>query len=71
MSEHLTPEELFEFIDQGGGSGSAGHHLLSCPECLFEMDFLLLAEAPPTPEEQYRLGEQLMDSRDGRHAEVG
>ncbi len=24
MSDHLTPEEFFEFIDQGGGSGPAG-----------------------------------------------
>jgi len=46
MIDHLTPEDFFEFIDQGGGSGPAGHHLLSCPECLFELDFLLLAEAP-------------------------
>ena len=49
MSDHLTPEALFEFIDEGGGSGPVGHHLLSCPECLLELDFLLLAEAPATP----------------------
>ena len=41
MSDHLTPEEFFEFIDQGGGSGPAGHHLMGCPECLLELDFLL------------------------------
>ena len=35
MSDHLTPEDFFEFIDQGGGSGPAGQHLLSCPECLY------------------------------------
>ncbi len=52
MSDHLTPEDFFEFIDQGGGSGPAGHHLLSCPECLFELDLILLAEVPPTPEEE-------------------
>ena len=45
MSDHLTPEDFFEFIDQGGSSGPAGHHLMGCPECLFELDFLLLAEA--------------------------
>jgi len=50
MSDHLTPEDFFEFIDQGGGP--AGHHLMVCPECLFELDFLLLCEAPATPEEE-------------------
>ena len=44
MSDHLSPGEFFEFIDQGGGSGPVGWHLLACPECLFELDFLL-AEA--------------------------
>ena len=48
MSDHLKPEYLFEFIDQGGGSGPAGHHLMGCPEWLYELDFLLLAEAPAT-----------------------
>ncbi len=57
MSEHLTPEEFFEFIDQGGSSGPAGRHLFSCPECLFELDFLLLAEAPATTEEEAILDE--------------
>lgn len=52
MSDRLTPEELFEFIDQGGGSGPVGWHLQTCAECLFELDFLLLAEAPATPEEE-------------------
>ena len=52
MNDHLTPEEFFEFIDQGGSSGPAGHHYLDCPECRCELDFLLLAEAPPTPEEE-------------------
>ena len=46
-SDHLTPEEFFEFIDEGGGP--AGHHLMDCPECLFELDFLLLCEAPAAP----------------------
>ncbi len=55
MSDHLTSEEFFEFIDQGGSSGPAGHHLMDCPECLFEPDFLLLAEAPATPEEEAAL----------------
>ncbi len=50
-NDHLTPEDFFEFIDQGGGSGPVGQHLLCCPECLFELDFLLLAEAPATAEE--------------------
>ena len=27
MSEHLSPEDFFEFIDQGGGSGPAGRHV--------------------------------------------
>ena len=49
-SSHLSPEDFFEFIDQGGGSGPG--HLMSCPECLFELDFLLLCEAPATPEEE-------------------
>ncbi len=40
MSDHLTPEDFFEFIDQGGSRGPAGRHLMSCPECLFELDFL-------------------------------
>ena len=31
---HLTPEELFEFIDQGGGSGPAGHHLPLFHPCI-------------------------------------
>lgn len=52
MSDHLTPEDFFEFIDRGGGQGTAGHHLLSCAECLFELDFLLLAEVPATAEEE-------------------
>jgi hypothetical protein len=32
MSDHLKPEDFFEFIDRGGGSGLAGWHLMSCPE---------------------------------------
>ncbi len=51
-NDHLTPEAFFEFIDQGGGSGPEGHHLMGCPERSAELDFLLLAEAPPTPEEE-------------------
>ena len=46
---HLTPEDFFEFIDQGGGSGLAGHHLMGCPECPFELDFLLPCKVPVTP----------------------
>ncbi len=42
MSDHLTPEDFFDFIDQGGDSGPAGHHFMDRPECLFELDFLLL-----------------------------
>ncbi len=57
MSDHLTPEDFFEFIDQGGSSGPAGDHLVDCRECLFELDFLLLSEAPPTPEEEAILDE--------------
>ena len=57
MSDHLNPEDFFEFIDQGGGSGPVGRHLLACPECLFELDFLLLAEAPATVEEKAVLGQ--------------
>ncbi len=34
MSDHLSPEDFFEFIDRGGGRGPAGHHLMNCPECL-------------------------------------
>ena len=49
---HLEPEDFFEFIDRGGGSGPAGRHLLSCPECLHVLDLILLAEAPATPEEE-------------------
>ncbi len=55
MSDHLTPEEFLEFIDQGGNSGPAGHHLMDCPECLFELDMILLAEVPATPEEEAAL----------------
>ena len=55
MSDHLTPEEFFEFIDQGGRSGPAGYHLMNFPECLFELDFLLLAEVPETAEEEAAL----------------
>ena len=55
MTDHLTPEEFFEFIDRGGGRGPVGNHLMSCPECLFELDLLLLAEAPATPEEEAAL----------------
>ena len=57
MSDHLTPDDFFEFIDRGGGSGPVGHHLMSCAECLLELDFLLLAEAPATPEEEAILDE--------------
>ena len=39
MGDHLTPEEFFEFIDQGGGSGPVGWHLQTCAECLFELEF--------------------------------
>ena len=56
-NDHLTPEDFFEFIDQGGSSGPVGHHLMVCPECLFELDFLLLAEVPATPEELAALDE--------------
>jgi len=52
MSDHLTPEDFFEFIDQGGSSGPAGHHLMGCPECLWLLDGILLCEAPPSPEEE-------------------
>ena len=52
MSDHLTPEDFFEFIDRGGGSGPAGNHLMDCPERLFELDFLLLCEAPATAEQE-------------------
>jgi len=52
MSDHLTPEDFFEFIDRGSGPG---HHLMGCPECLFELDFLLLAEAPATAGEEAAL----------------
>ena len=55
MSDHLTAEEFFEFVDQGGGSGPVGRHLMSCQECLFELDFLLLAEGPATPAEEAAL----------------
>ena len=51
----MTPEDFFEFIDQGSGRGGMGHHLMDCPECLFELDFLLLAEAPVTSEEEAAL----------------
>ena len=30
---------------------------MDCPECLFELDFLLLCEAPATPEEEAILDE--------------
>ena len=56
-SDHLEPLDFFEFIDQGGGSGPAGRHLMSCPERLFELDFLLLCEAPATPEEDVILSQ--------------
>ena len=51
MNDHLSPEDFFEFI-QGGGSGPVGHHLLSCAECLYVLDLILLAEAPATLEEE-------------------
>ncbi len=57
MSDHLTPEDFFEFIDQGGSSGPTGQHLVDCAECLFELDFLLLCEARATPEEEAILDE--------------
>jgi len=57
MSDHLTPEDFFEFIDQGGGSGQVGRHLLSCAECLHVLDMVLLAEAPATAEERAALDE--------------
>ncbi len=49
MSDHLTAEDFFAFIDRGGGSGPVGRHAVRCPECLYVLDFLLLSEAPPTP----------------------
>ena len=57
MSDHLTPEEFFEFIDRGGSSGPSAHHLTSCPECLFELDLILLVERPATAEEEAILDE--------------
>ena len=57
MSDHLTPEELFEFIDQGGSSGPVGRHLLICPECLWLLDDILLCEAPATAAEDRLLDE--------------
>ncbi len=47
------------FPPSGGGSGPAGWHLMSCPECLFELDLILLAEAPATAEEEAILDELL------------
>lgn len=57
MSDHLSPEEFFEFIDQGGSPGPAGRHLMGCPECLYVLDMILLAEALPMPEEEAALHE--------------
>ena len=51
MSDHLTPEAIYDYSDQGGGSGPAGHHLMGCPQYLFVLDLILLCEAPATPEE--------------------
>ena len=55
MSDHLTPEELFEFIDQGGGSGPADITSWAARNALFVLDLILLAEVPPTPEEEAAL----------------
>ena len=53
MSDHLTPEDFFEFIDRGGGSsGPVERRLLSRPECLSVLDLILLCEAPGNPEEE-------------------
>ena len=52
MTDHLSPEEFFDFLDQSGSSGPVGRHLLSCPECLNVPDLILLAEVPATSEEE-------------------
>ncbi len=54
---HLTPEDFFEFIERGGGSGPVGRHLLLCPECLWLLDGILLCEAPATAAEDRLLDE--------------
>jgi len=46
MSDHLTPEDFFEFIDQGGSSGPAGHHLMSCLDCLYELELSSALRGP-------------------------
>jgi hypothetical protein len=64
MSDHLTPEDIFEFIDRGGGPGLAGNQLMDCPECLYVPD-MILAEAPATPEEEAILRRALAGDRRG------
>ncbi len=55
---HLTAEDLCHFIN-GGLEGCTGEpverHLIRCEECLEALDLILLAESPPTPEEEARL----------------
>ena len=34
-----------------------GHHLMDCPECLYVLDMILLAEAPATAAEEAVLDE--------------
>ena len=43
MSDHLTPEDFFEVIDRGGGSGPIGQHLLITGE---------IRPSSPTPTEE-------------------
>ncbi len=52
MSDHLTPEDFFEFIDRGGSSGPVGQHFLSCSESLNVPDLILLAEVLATSEQE-------------------
>ena len=50
MSDHWTPEQLYEFIGPGGGARPVGHHFMDCPNCLIELDSILLAPATTAEE---------------------
>lgn len=52
MSDHFDAGAVLRVHRPGGWLGPAGWHLQSCSECLFELDFLLLAELAATPEEE-------------------
>ena len=57
MSDHLTPESLFEFIDQGGGSGPSGTSPLVVPSVSVRAGLSIALRGPSHTRGGGRVGE--------------